>query len=143
MPRKSNPPIADPDAEFSGLAEDLGLSQAAAGQSVEREVCDNGPTPDAPRPTLPAPDYAAHSRGLLDKAAAELGLLTIHVPLGALPDPPGYLPKHIEVNNLSMAQRLSLRRMLAGLDAAGARLANSRRVTTTPDVLRWLLEQLD
>lgn len=40
-------------------------------------------------------------------------------------------------------QKFALRRLLDGLDAAGARLANGRRVTSPPDVIRYLLENVE
>jgi len=54
-----------------------------------------------------------------------------------------HLSSHVEVQRLSLPQRTALRRLLIGLDAAGQRLADGRRVAKNADVVRWLLEKAE
>lgn len=63
----------------------------------------------------------------------------IEVPLGTIPEGV-YITRHVEVQ-LDHSQACTLRRLVEGLDASGARLANGKRVTAAADVVRWLLEQ--
>lgn len=62
------------------------------------------------------------------------------VPLGEIPAGV-YVSKHVEAQ-LDGPQAATLRRVLAGLDRDGARLANGRRVTSSADAVRWLLENI-
>ncbi len=59
-------------------------------------------------------------------------------------EPPSHLnmPRHIDVNGLTAAQARAWRQLFLGLEKSGSRLSNGRRVTTSPDAIRWLLEQL-
>jgi len=51
-------------------------------------------------------------------------------------------PRHVDVNNLTAAQATAWRQLFLGLEKSGTRLASGRRVTTSADAIRWLLEQL-
>lgn len=53
-----------------------------------------------------------------------------------------YMTDRIDMR-LSAAQRRALRRLLDGLDAAGARLSNGKRIVAPPDVVRFLLEGIE
>jgi len=67
--------------------------------------------------------------------------VTIAVPFSSASLDHCYISTHVDAQ-LSHQQGLALRRLHLGLDAAGARLANGRRVATPPDAVRWLLEQV-
>ena len=69
------------------------------------------------------------------------GRITVELPWGEAGD--GYMPRHIEVNRLTERQGLTLKRLVAGADAAGVRLANGKRVTTMTDGVRMLLEMCE
>ena len=65
---------------------------------------------------------------------------TIRLPW-APPVPEGTkLPRHVEVK-LEPKEGAALGAVLKGLDETGARLKNGRRVYTTADAMRWILEQ--
>lgn len=70
----------------------------------------------------------------------ELDPRIIEVPLGEIP-PAVYITRHVEVN-LDHLQSCTLRRVFEGLDSSGARLVNGKRVASSSDVVRWLLEQV-
>jgi len=53
----------------------------------------------------------------------------------------GYVPRHVDVQ-LDKEQGSKLARLLKGLDAENARLANGRRVINRVDAVRWLIEQI-
>jgi hypothetical protein len=90
-------------------------------------------------------DKAAEQVPTADAVAAAVeaapGLLRITLPIGPMPGV-GHVTNHIEVRLLSLAQRLAFRRFWRGLDAAGHRLANGKRINRPPDAIRWLLEQI-
>jgi hypothetical protein len=52
-----------------------------------------------------------------------------------------YARKHVEVH-LDVPQAFALRRAFEGLRDRGAKLANDRFVSTEPDAIRWMLENL-
>jgi hypothetical protein len=52
-----------------------------------------------------------------------------------------YVSRHVELR-MSPPQARTLRCVLLGLDAAGERLLNGRRVASAADALRWLLERI-
>jgi hypothetical protein len=52
-----------------------------------------------------------------------------------------YVSRHVDCQ-LSHAQARTLRELVEGLMDAQARLANGRRVTTSADAVRYLLDQL-
>lgn len=51
----------------------------------------------------------------------------------------GYCSTRLDLN-LTHQQAMNLRRIVAGLDKAGARLNSGTRVVTGPDAVRYLLE---
>ena len=85
-----------------------------------------------PDDNLP-PDVAAES-----KHPAEL--MTVRAPLGEI-KPDSHVSRHVD-SRLTAAQGLALKRLVAGLDASHARLANGRPVVTGAEAMRWLLEQI-
>lgn len=50
--------------------------------------------------------------------------------------------RHVDCQCQSMEQRRALMALRAGLDAAHARTANGRPVTSYADAIRWLLEEV-
>jgi len=68
-------------------------------------------------------------------------VVEIAVPLAPL-DEAAYMSSHVEVRRLDVPQRTALRRLRNGLNAAGARLANTKFVESPADAVRWLLEQI-
>jgi len=92
--------------------------------------------PKSPNPEIPS---------TLDPRPSSV---SISVPAAALPMEQiaagrYHLSSHVEVQRLSLPQRTALRRLLIGLDAAGQRLADGRRVAKNADVVRWLLEKAE
>lgn len=67
-------------------------------------------------------------------------LIEVAVPIADFPIG-AYVTRHVEVQ-LDERQATTLKRLLAGLDRAGRRLANQRRVQSHADALKWLLEEL-
>lgn len=87
-----------------------------------------------------APDEpAAEAR---NAAPAELTTreTTITVPLRHNPVP-RYMARHVEVQ-LDSDHAATLAQLLEALDHAGERLKSGRRVASSADGLRWLLEQI-
>lgn len=66
--------------------------------------------------------------------------VTLRIPLAPMPTA-GYTSRHVDVHLGDLG--LTMRRVFDGLDLAGARLASGKRVASTADALRWILEQLD
>lgn len=52
-----------------------------------------------------------------------------------------HVSRHVEAQ-LDGDQAAALKRAFVGLDEAGARLANGRRITSNADVIRYLLERI-
>jgi len=67
--------------------------------------------------------------------------LTLALPPLAPPNLAAYRQRHLDVQ-LSGPQAVAVRRLYDTLDAAGSRLANGKRVASSVDAVRWLLEQL-
>ena len=65
---------------------------------------------------------------------------TVWVPISK-PVDGGYRSNHVDVQ-LTSRQADALHHVLAGLDAAGARLDDGRRVFHKVDVVRWILEKV-
>jgi hypothetical protein len=63
----------------------------------------------------------------------------IEVPIGEI-DESAYVSSYVQAQ-LNKTQSASLKRIWAGLDEVGERLANGRRVVSHADVIRWLLER--
>ena len=105
----------------AGPAEDISRGDAKTAESPE---IPKSPNPEIPRSvTLSCP---AASLPMTEIAAGRY-----------------HLSGHLEVQRLSLPQRTALRRLLLGLDAAGARLADGHRVIKSADVVRWVLEQVE
>lgn len=93
--------------------------------------------------TLPEPEPKSGEPEAAERvpfAPAVLLHATLTAPLGSV-DPVAYLSDHIE-GRLDPFQGSGLRHLVNGLDAAGKRLRNGRRVLTSIDAVRWLLEEL-
>lgn len=72
-------------------------------------------------------------------------VVQIEIPIGPVPptgDGAPYLTNHVEAGKLTQRQRVGLSRLVNGLDQAGCRLTDGRRVVTSADAVRWLLERL-
>jgi len=69
-----------------------------------------------------------------------VGAVQLEIPLGTL-DPAAYVSTHVD-GHLDRVQAGALRRLQNGLDAQNVRLQNGRRVATTIDAVRWLLERI-
>ena len=112
-------------------------TEAAKGETTEMGVISPigpiGPIAGEPlaEPPLPPPN-------LLTPVPSTV---TIAVPFSSASLDHCYISTHVDAQ-LSHQQGLALRRLHLGLDAAGARLANGRRVATPPDAVRWMLEQV-
>lgn len=52
-----------------------------------------------------------------------------------------YCRRHVNAN-LNREQAIKLRRIVDGLDASGAKLANGRRVVTVAAAVVWMIEQV-
>lgn len=63
----------------------------------------------------------------------------VEIPVAVPPD--GYFSRRIDLQ-LTGPQTATLKRIVTGLDATGARLESGRRVTTGVDAIRWLLEKV-
>ncbi len=66
----------------------------------------------------------------------------VELSLGPKPGPDDYMTDHLEVRLLTPQQRLGLRHLWTGADAAGLRLEDGRRLARPGDAIRWLLEQI-
>lgn len=112
----------------------------------------NADVDDALQPARPPAADAACAEGTLGEETPDAGRIgketkgtgqvVIRVPLGPEPSPADYLSNHLEVRLLTPAQRLGLRLLCRGVDAAGLRLANGKRPSRAGDSIRWLLEQI-
>jgi len=65
---------------------------------------------------------------------------TLNLPLAPLREDV-YLTEHLDFR-LSIPNRRTLRRLFDGLDEAGARLPNGRRVVSVSDAVRFVLDRL-
>ena len=84
-----------------------------------------------PEPVIPHPSsLTPHSSSLL---------CTLSVPLAA--DVQGYLPRNIELK-VNAEESATLARLRQHLDETGATLTAGQPVKSTPQALRWLLQQL-
>ena len=66
--------------------------------------------------------------------------ITLKVPQ-AEPPPDSYANNHLDLR-LNHTQALALKRLVTALDQLDARLASSKHVGSSPDAIRWLLEQI-
>ena len=102
----------------------------------EEGELETGETEEAPPETVESPAVAAPEPPRRPKSRR----VSIDVELG--PKPAGiYVTRHVEVR-LEGAQAETLRKVFDGLALRGARLDNGRYVSTVPDAVRWLLEEL-
>lgn len=73
--------------------------------------------------------------------APQVQTVALSLPLGTIP-PRCYVSRHCDAGNLTNAQALAMRQLLEGLQDTNAKLASGRRVTSSADVVRYLLEQV-
>ncbi len=81
----------------------------------------------------PKPDH--------ERPVVTIATVTVTLPCAAEPIRDCYVGRHADVR-MNRAQAEALRRLQLGLDARGDRLASGKRVITTADAVRWLLEQI-
>ena len=117
------------------------VPEFVAGPAEERVESGEGRVESIEIPKSPNPEIPS----TLDPRPSSV---SISVPAAALPMEQiaagrYHLSSHVEVQRLSLPQRTALRRLLIGLDAAGQRLADGRRVAKNADVVRWLLEKAE
>jgi hypothetical protein len=96
---------------------------------------------ETPKPEKPPTSHIGH----VERLAAEREQranngVEIYVPIGA-PVVGGYRSNHVDVQ-LSTRQTTALHHVLAGLDAAGERLDDGRRVHHKVDAVRWVFDQV-
>ena len=95
-----------------------------------------GDSEEAPPETIAAPATPASEPPTRPKSRR----VSIEVELG--PKPAGiYVSRHVEVR-LEGAQAETLRKVFDGLALSAARLGNGRYVSSVPDAIRWLLEEI-
>lgn len=92
---------------------------------------------------------APHAASFVLPTVQEPRIISISVPLMATSDIPSQSTNyqaggqnHVDIQ-LRPHHHAVLKRLYFGLDAAGARLADGRRIASKPDAIRWLLELLE
>jgi len=88
--------------------------------------------------TIPSPPVVTATP---EPRTADPDLVRVELPLGTI-DPKAYLSKRCDLSNLSPRQARALRQLTEGLQDAAARLENGRRVTSSADAVRYVLEKL-
>jgi len=117
--RQTRSTVVDDD-DFDG--DELSTS---GGDESDEAAPDTAKTTDAPAHEPPRPKSRR---------------VSINVELG--PKPAGiYVSRHVEVR-LEGAQAETLRKAFDGLALKAARLDNGRYVSSVPDAIRWLLEEI-
>lgn len=71
--------------------------------------------------------------------ACVVNAIIFEIPVAEFPAG-GYCSTRLDLN-LTQCQAMNLKRMVAGLDQAGARLKSGTRVVTGTDAVRYILEQ--
>lgn len=108
---------------------------AEPAEPIEETPVEETPAEDTPEETPPEP---------VEEKPAEIATVLVECPLAELSGD-GYFANpdqgHVQAQ-LDRHQALTLNRLLKGLDDTGARLANTKRVGSRADAVRWLLEQL-
>ncbi len=88
----------------------------------------------------PAPP-PREQRGEPQPREGEITTTTIGLPLHRLRDGVPH-HGHIEVQLRTLEQKRAMRRLFDGLNQAGARMKNGRRVQSYPDVVRYVLKRI-
>jgi len=101
---------------------------------------DHPVTPSPPHPVTPEAAAAEGSRRIREHYARQT--VQIEVPLGPRPGEAEAQIRHVDVQLRTARQRETMRRLFTGLDLAGTRTADGRRVTNNVQALLWLLEQV-
>lgn len=115
----------------------MAKKQNAAQRDFESDDAKEG---EPPIVAAEAAALAEHAAGETLPFAPEVHHTLVEVPLADVPDP-HYRQRHVNLQ-LSAAEADAMKRLLAGLDMQGERLANGRRVQTSADAVRWLLEKI-
>jgi hypothetical protein len=68
-------------------------------------------------------------------------LARFYLPLGEVGEKE-YLSRHVESRLKTLEQRIAMKRLLRGLQQAGAKTKDGRPVQRPGEVVRWLLEQI-
>ena len=83
---------------------------------------------------------AQDSPAIAMEQSPSLPTVTITVPIAEPVD--GYIPSHIDCHLRERRLAVAFDRLYRGLDAAGTRLSDGRRIAHRTDALRWLCEQV-
>ena len=86
------------------------------------------------------PVAAQDSPAITLEQPPSLPTVTITVPIAEPAD--GYIPSHIDCHLRERRLAMAFDRLYRGLDAAGVRMLDGRRVMHRTDALRWLCEQV-
>lgn len=132
--------------QHAGLATLRGQSTDDAPSTVEAtDVAEASiePAPpeasaDPPAPELPTSEESPVVK--LAQAFLDLHVVQLSLPLGEIPAE-AFFSRHVDVQ-LSIAQARMMRRLAEGLQNQNARLENGRRVTSSADAVRYVLERL-
>ena len=119
------------------MAKKKSTSQARENGSVKLPAAE-GDAPEVGLPVLRGSNPTPPAEGTEKKYVERT--VVIELPIGPLGG--GYRPRHVDVQLRTAAQRGALRQVLSGLDHAGDRTADKRRVTNNAEAVRWLLEQI-
>jgi len=94
-------------------------------------------------PEAVAKNVPAQKPELETKAAPEMTAETVllELPLGEVGGGE-YLSTHVEARLRTREQRLAMKRLLRGLQKAGAKTKDGRPVQRLGEAIRWLLEQV-
>lgn len=96
-------------------------------------------TPPSVQRTIEEPKKQRKSKPKEPKGI-ELVEVPLSVPMATIDH--GYTPRRVDVNRLTSVQSQQLRRVLNGLIARKAVLANGGRVKSLQDAFKWILEGL-
>lgn len=92
----------------------------------------------------PGMEVVIQSEEVIESADREFwSSVVVELPVANLPESHGNIPQRIDAGFLTRQQGVALKRLLRGLDDAGARLQNGKRITHKTDVIRYLLEQVE
>jgi hypothetical protein len=131
--------------EHPAAAENLDIDLPPAeeeGKKGREEEGENGnPISASPRSSIAASIDFSGGHAL----AVDDGHVAVRLPLADPPDTQAVRVSawHVDVQLRDAATRRAFMRVWAGLDRAGARLKDGRRVISYADALRWLLEQVE
>ena len=129
--------------ELRAEAQRLGITAESVGKSLEEflRIARDNDDPFGYLAIYAGPATLAETKTAQPEPPAKptAESVTITVPMSRI-TLTGFVGSHVDVQ-LSHSQAVALRRLFHALDAAGTRLTNGRRVATTADAVRWILEQ--